>query len=110
MDIFAIRLKELRTEKGYTQKQLAELIGTTDDSVFSWEKGRSQPPIEFIRLLCKALSVSADYLLGLEDDTAFKKKKKRGGGRVGPLRLSVFLLFGLQVLPLLHAVPVDKAV
>lgn len=73
MDIFAIRLKELRTEKGYTQKQLAELIGTTDDSIFSWEKGRSQPPIEFIRLLCKALSVSTDYLLGLEDDTGAKQ-------------------------------------
>ena len=74
MDIFAIRLKELRTEKGYTQKQLAELIGTTDESVLPWEKGRSQPPIEFIRLLCKALSVSADYLLGLEDDTGTKQQ------------------------------------
>lgn len=73
MDIFAIRLKELRTEKGYTQKQLAELIETTDDSIFSWEKGRSQPSIDFIRALCRLFNVSADYLLGLEDETGAKQ-------------------------------------
>ena len=74
MDIFAIRLKELRTEKGYTQKQLAELIGTTDDSVFAWEKGRSQPPIEFIRLLCKRIRESADSLWGWEAARETKKQ------------------------------------
>lgn len=72
MDIFSIRLKELRTEKGLTQKQLAAAVNTTDDSVFSWEKGRSQPSIEAIRGLCLILETSADYLLGLEDETGEK--------------------------------------
>ncbi len=67
MDIFAIRLKEIRIESGYTQKQLATAIKTTDDSIYSWEKGRSQPSIEMLRALCKVFDVSADYLLGLED-------------------------------------------
>lgn len=49
---------------GYTQKQLAEKIGTSADSVYSWEKGRSQPSIEALCLLCKELDVSADYLIG----------------------------------------------
>ena len=67
MDIFAVRLKEQRLEKGLKQKQLADAVNTTDDSIYSWEKGRSQPSIEQIRQLCKTLNVSADYLLGLED-------------------------------------------
>lgn len=50
-----------------TQKQLASLLNTTDDSVFSWEKGRSQPPLETVRNICKIFEVSADYLLGLKD-------------------------------------------
>lgn len=67
MDIFAIRLKDIRKERRLTQKQLADAVGTTDDSIFSWERGRSQPSIDIIRQLCKILEVSADYLLGLED-------------------------------------------
>ena len=72
MDIFEKRLKDLRAEKGKTQKELALELGTTDDSVYSWEKGRSQPSIEIIRKLCTYFDISADYLLGLEDETGGK--------------------------------------
>ncbi len=72
MDIFAIRLKELRIERGMTQKKLAKAIDTTDDSIFSWEKGRSQPSLEMLRSLCICLDISADYLLGLEDESGGK--------------------------------------
>ena len=68
MDIFEIRLKELRKEKNLTQKELAQIFSTTDDSIFSWEKGRSQPPIDTIRKFCEFFEVSADYLLGRSDD------------------------------------------
>ena len=67
MDLFAIRLKELRNEKGLTQKRLAEELNTTDDSIFSWEKGRSQPSFDTLRALCKYFDVTADYLLGISD-------------------------------------------
>ena len=72
MDILSLRIKELRKEKNLTQRQLAELLKTTDDSIFSWEKGRSQPSIDVIRKLCIFFDVSADYLLGLEDETGAK--------------------------------------
>lgn len=67
MDIFEQRLKELRKEKELTQKELACILQTTDDSIFSWEKGRSQPSIEMLRKLSKFFGVSVDYLLGLEE-------------------------------------------
>ena len=72
MDIFAVRLRETRKEMKLTQKELAVAVNTTDDSIFSWETGRSQPSIEMIRLLCKTLEVTSDYLLGLEDETGSK--------------------------------------
>lgn len=72
MDIFQQRLKDLRKSKNYTQKELARKLQTTDDSIFSWEKGRSQPPIDTIRKICIEFKISADYLLGLEDDNGIK--------------------------------------
>ncbi len=68
MEIFTQRLKELRKERGLTQKQLAEVLETTDDSIFSWEKGRSQPSIETLQKICNYFNVSADYLIGLKND------------------------------------------
>ena len=68
MEIFTQRLKELRKERGLTQKQLAEVLETTDDSIFSWEKGRSQPSIETLQKICNSFNESADYLIGLKND------------------------------------------
>lgn len=62
------RLKELRKEKGLTQKALAELLHKSETGVASWEQGLSEPNINDIRFLCKLYDVSADYLLGLKDE------------------------------------------
>lgn len=72
MDTFKQRLKEIRKQNRLTQKDLAEKLQTTDDSIFSWEKGRSEPNIEYIQKLCCVLKVSADYLLGLENEDGTK--------------------------------------
>ena len=61
------RLKELRKEKGLTQRQLAALINKSETGLASWEQGLSEPNVNDLRLLCKIFEVSADYLLGLVD-------------------------------------------
>lgn len=61
------RIKELRKEAGYTQKQLAKLLNKSETGFASWEQGLSEPSVNDLRLLCKLLNVSADYLLGLEE-------------------------------------------
>ena len=61
------KIKELRKEKGLTQKQLAELVNKSETGLASWEQGLSEPSVNDIRALCKIFEVSADYLLGLED-------------------------------------------
>lgn len=65
--IFSERLKELRIERGLTQKKLGEIIGATYSAVSFWENGTNEPKISYLIALCKYFDVTADYLLGLSD-------------------------------------------
>jgi len=60
---FGLKLKELRKNKGLTQKQLAEMIGAKHTSVSNWENGQNYPDVETIELLCGALDISPNQLL-----------------------------------------------
>ena len=61
------KIKELRKEKGMTQKQVAEFLSKSETGYASWEQGLAEPSVNDIRMLCKLFEVSADYLLGLAD-------------------------------------------
>lgn len=63
---FKERLKELRQEKGLTQKQIADLFGISRISVVYWEQG-SEPDYDTLIKLAKFFDVSVDFLLGIED-------------------------------------------
>ena len=65
--MFNKRLKELRKLKGYTQKELATLIGYDQSMVARWEKGESEPTASAIKNIAVLFDVSSDYLLGIED-------------------------------------------
>ncbi len=65
---FSENLKYLRNSAQCTQKKLAEYLGLSANTVCEWEKNRSEPSIHTIRKLAEFFDVSADYLLGLEDD------------------------------------------
>ncbi|MCM1233867.1 MAG: helix-turn-helix domain-containing protein [Ruminococcus flavefaciens] len=64
---FNEKLKEVRHECGFTQKDIYTRLQVSPNCYASWEQGRTQPDIESIKRLCKIFDVSADYLLGLED-------------------------------------------
>ena len=66
------KIKELRKEAGLTQKQLAKMLNKSETGFASWEQGLSEPSVNDLRLLCVILEVSADYLLGLEDEVGAK--------------------------------------
>lgn len=67
MSTFSIRLRELRTERKLSMKQLAQQINTTDGMISNWENGIHEPKITYLIRLAKFFNVSTDYLLGLED-------------------------------------------
>lgn len=65
----ADRIKELRKQRHYTQKELAELINVKPTTVSGWELGRNEPSIETIKKLSKILGVSFNYLAGVSDSS-----------------------------------------
>ncbi len=65
---FPDRLKEARTEKKISQKALAEQIGISPSTYNGYERGYTEPSVDYLRSLAQALSVSVDYLLEIEND------------------------------------------
>lgn len=48
LDGFGNRLKAVRQDRGYTQKQLADLLGVTEQAVSKYERGTSYPDISML--------------------------------------------------------------
>ncbi len=59
------RLNELRKSKQISQKELANILGTTNSSICDWECGRAQPDLKTLINIAKYFEVTTDYLLGL---------------------------------------------
>lgn len=67
MSNFSERLKELRTEKGLSQSQLAKECGLTNGAIAFWELGKREPKLCAVITLARYFGVSLDYMAGLED-------------------------------------------
>ena len=68
MEIFlGRRLKELRKEKGLTQKELAEKLNLNSVTYLHYEKAQREPPLSVLADMAKFFDVSIDFLLGLSD-------------------------------------------
>ena len=67
MSKFFERLKELRIEKGISQRKLAPLIGYTQTAISDWELGNKEPTTAALIACATFFGVTTDYLLGLED-------------------------------------------
>ncbi len=65
--IISNRIKELRTEFGITQSELAKQVGCSQSMIVRWEKGECEPTASAILRLSFALKCSCDYLLGKSD-------------------------------------------
>lgn len=61
------RLKQLRKEKGLTQKEVAFALGIALTTYANYEQGTREPSIETIIKICKYFDVSSDYLIGLTE-------------------------------------------
>ena len=67
MNIFFIRLRELRHEKQMTLKQVSQELNMPLMTYANYEQGKRQPSLETLCLLCDFYDVSADYLIGRTD-------------------------------------------
>ncbi|MBP3543618.1 MAG: helix-turn-helix transcriptional regulator [Lachnospiraceae bacterium] len=60
---FGLFLQELRKEKGYTQKDLANLLYVSDKAVSKWERGLSLPDTALLLPISEVLDISVTELL-----------------------------------------------
>ena len=74
METLAIRLKELRKEKGYTLEQMAQDLNTTKVTLSRYENGTREPKSETLNQLSNYFNVSIDYLFGKTDERIIPTK------------------------------------
>lgn len=60
-------ISDERKAKGYTQKQLSELLGISDKTISKWECGETVPDIEKCDRLAKFYDITIDALLHQEN-------------------------------------------
>lgn len=80
-NLFASRLNELLKFHNLSKRAFAVKIGVSAMSVSDWTNGKVQPTAESVYLTAEFFKVSADYLLGLEDENGVKRYEKGAGSR-----------------------------
>ncbi|GEA30232.1 helix-turn-helix domain-containing protein [Clostridium diolis] len=65
--MFAQRLRELRSEKGVVQKDVANFLNITTSAYGFYEQGKRVPDTDIMIKLSNYFNVSLDYLLGKTD-------------------------------------------
>ncbi len=61
------RIRELREDNDKTQREIAELLNTTQQHYSRIENGATEITADRIIILAKFYNVSTDYILGLKD-------------------------------------------
>ena len=59
-------IAKLRKDAGFTQEQLANMIGVSAQAVSKWEKGTTMPDIMLLPIIAEVFDKDIDYLFGRE--------------------------------------------
>ena len=57
-----ISLKAARTNAGMTQKELAENLDVTVDTVLNWESGKSEPKLSQLKRISELSGIPMDFI------------------------------------------------
>ena len=68
IDMYYRRLKDLREDKDFVQKQVAAYLGIDQRVYSNYETGKREIPTRFIIALAKLYGTSTDYILNLTDN------------------------------------------
>ena len=61
------RIRDLREDKDFSQKQLADMLNISQSTYSRYESGFLDIPSEILISLSKIYGVTTDYILGLSD-------------------------------------------
>ena len=70
-----MRLKDLREDNDFTQKQIAELLNCKQNTYQQYESEKRQIPIESLKKLAIIYKTSIDYIVELTDNPNTYKRK-----------------------------------
>ena len=71
------RIKDLREDHDMYQKEVAKLLGISQQYYSEYEKGKRTIPIQHLMTLAKHYNTSIDYIVGLTDEIDSKKKRAK---------------------------------
>ena len=66
---YRIRMRNLREDRDLTQKEVGVVINKSQQGYSHIEDGRAELKIDDMIKLCKFYGVSADYFIGLSEET-----------------------------------------
>lgn len=68
--VIEMKLRELREQKGVTQKEVATAVGCTSTVYSRYERGEREPDITTLCRLADYFGVSVDYIVGRTNEKA----------------------------------------
>ena len=103
------RIKELRTEKGWSQEVLAQRAYVSRQTISNWETERSYPDVHSLLILSDLFGVSLDELIKGDVDTMKEEITKNDGKEMKKLYnlAGIECLAGLASAVLVGALEVD---
>ncbi len=75
------KIRELRTQKGIKQSELAEILGISTSAVGMYEQNRREPDITALKTISEYFGVSLDYLLS-NDGVSEQKENPADEGEI----------------------------
>ncbi len=69
------KLSKLRKHKGWSQQELAKMVGTSGPIIGRYERGEMTPSVEVAKKLADTFNVTLDYLVDTSGETSEIKDK-----------------------------------
>lgn len=93
------RLKDTLDIKGMTQADLSALTGITIQAISHYVNDKTQPKTEHVVVMCRALQISADWLLGIKVGEVIRATYGEYSGVLyGESSMSIYNMEGREVL------------
>lgn len=70
-------IANLRMSKGYSQKELAEILGVTQQNIHQIESGKKKISLKMLSGMMQVFETTSDYLLGFSVDMQFIKLREQ---------------------------------
>ncbi|HHT7239762.1 TPA: helix-turn-helix domain-containing protein [Bacillus cereus] len=93
----SIRIKKIRKERKWSQKELGEKVDVSESFISKVESGKKQPSREVTAKIAEVLNVTTDYLLGRSEDPEINEQEN-----------NIVTEEGKNILALIESLPEDE--